>query len=226
MNKISKNIYKVISIITIIVYTWVYMFGYIKYLNYYFEYLGCDLQPDRENFFLGKLSATFIVLIPYLFYKGIKQIGSFFAFFIYFLLYIPTIVTLYYGVEGSIEHVFYLEFIFLFCMSLIFFTSNFYFKFPAIPSKINTKILIWVITAIITITMITYYGSNLKLVGFNEIYDLRKQNDTLQDNVLLRYLFVLLINAFIPLLFGIFLFTRNKLFLILGIASSIFHYMG
>lgn len=202
------------------------MFGYIKYLNFYFEYLGCDLQPEREDFFLGKFSTTVFAILPYLFFKGIKQIGSFFAFFIYFLLYIPTIVTLYYGIEGTIEHVFYLEFLFLLCMSLIFLTSNFYFKLPAIPSNINTKVLIWVISAIITITMVVYYGSNLKLVGFNEIYDLRKQNDTLQDNALLRYLFILLLNAFIPLLFGIFLFTRNKIFLFLGIASSIFHYMG
>ena len=75
-----------------LLYCLVYDFMFNHFVYHYFSYMNIDyIEMDSQQYILWLI----LSIVPFLSYKGIEEISSFFVFFLYLFVYIPFIHTLF-----------------------------------------------------------------------------------------------------------------------------------
>lgn len=204
--------------VKVIVWTLLFVFTYAwvhtNYLFVYFDYFG---YFNKNHSVFEFLFVLLIIILPVLFYRGIVKLSSFVALLFYILNYIPTILTLYFN-QNSIFYTSFYLLAFLCSMILLFITDRFNFNYDCLFNNISIKkIQNWsfqLITALITVCLVAKFWGNISFVNFEQIYDLRKQNNELLNGIM-GYLILWLSYGFYPVLivYGIY---NKKYFAILG----------
>ena len=122
------------NIILAIIYSLVFRYGYINFLNENFEYAGFTLiNTEFDRHFLLNL---FLAVMPIIFYRGLVRISSFFSIFIYLVLYIPIIFTFYLGLQRDIIQVDLINVLFSIGMIIIFQADKFYLNIKYVKTNL------------------------------------------------------------------------------------------
>ena len=210
-------------------YCIVYILCYILFLNRYAEYAGFTLYNTNIAFIV---LSVLIAAFPIRFHKECKSVSSFISIFIYVLLYVPIILTFEMGSGLPQLQIFGIQIIFMFCMILLLCADKFVVK-PAITLRFSTNkdvtILIFntvlVIAILLTLYVMWVYRGNMRLVSFNEVYELRAKNAELGTG-LFGYISSWLYTFFVPtcLVYG--LMNKKKRFIVFSCVSCVIIYMA
>lgn len=210
-----------------LVYSILFVYGYIDYLEPNYAYAGFAIIPERLEMTGFGLTTFILAVIPLLLYSGINYISSFICIFIYYILYVPIIFTLFLNSPFSVPDVLRVEILFCICMSLLFCADKIKFrKHIVLYSRINIYKLVYFLTILSTIYMLIIYRGSLKLVSFEDVYDLRSSNNELGGDIFTSYISSWLSNAFIPLTFVYGLFTSNKMYIWVATLACLVIYMA
>src|SRR5256885_14649872 len=168
------------------VYATTFILIYKYFLNPEFEYMHYYWM-DRG--FLPLVSATIICVIPALFYRGLKSISSFIAILIYTICYVPTVVTLQVALNRDFLEIFSVQFAVMVGMSLFFLADRIVpgRLFKAVKTKLTMRV-VDAVTLVFTAFVAYSYSGNMRLVNFEDVYDLREAASELQINVLVGYM--------------------------------------
>ncbi|RDI12183.1 hypothetical protein DEU42_104117 [Flavobacterium sp. AG291] len=210
-----------------IVYSILFFYGYIVFLEPNYGYAGFAIIPERMDMPWLGFFTYILVLVPLFFYSGINFISSFISIFIYYILYIPILFTLFLNMPFSVPDVVRVEILFCISMSLLFCADKIKFStYLILPSRINVYKLVYILTILCTVYMLFVYRNSLRLVSFADVYDLRSSNDELGGNFFTAYLSSWLSNAFIPLTFVYGLFASKRLYVWVATFACLVIYMA
>jgi len=188
------------------------MFSHFVY--HFFYYLNIDyieMNPIKYLFWL------ILSIVPFLAYKGIEEISSFFVFFLYLFIYIPFIHALFviYGLDTFTTYCYALV---MFVFFIIYFktgTNWCIFKNLVLYPSISLK-TIEIITFVLTAIFLIARHSSLHFVNiFTEndlLYDLRAKNALNAEGLgIINYIKGWLFGAFYPFLLVCFLKQRKRI---------------
>lgn len=203
------------------IYIVVFFLGYLLYMNGQFEYFGF-LFYDKT---IGWYIYTYVIsMFPILFYRKGK-LSSFLATIIYLTLYIPIIVFYTFFPEQVMNRHILVQ---MFCMlGMIMFFSISWIKFTKVY-RLNISLLgrysILIITVIMSLFLLFQFRNNIKFVNFDEVYDLRGENNVLSSGMV-AYIILWLTYFFMPYLLAYGLTVRNKYYFLMGCIPGLIIYM-
>lgn len=197
-----------------VIYCIIYDSLFMNFVYKFFYYMGVDyIVMNSQKFLLWILLST----IPFLFYKGIDTLASFFVLFLYIFVYIPFIHALFvmWGLSTFMVYSYALAAFFLF---VVYFSSGAnwcIFKQlvakPSIPFK-------WIefSTIFLSIVFIFFMRERLQFVNiFTQsqlLYELREKNaESSADFGLIFYLQGWLFGGFYPFLLVCYLRQKQRL---------------
>ena len=224
-----KNFFKKSYIIYIIgvIYAWVYYYGYIEFLNGYFDYAGFEIIDGRLQNDLFLLLTFSISILPLFLYRGIIKISSFLSVFIYYLLYIPIIFTFFFSLAGDVGFVILRQILFMIGMMIIFYADRFAFKKVIVfPTSFDIFKIVLFLCFAIAFYIAFVYRSNLQLVNFEEVYAQRSANQDFGNDNITGYLSVWLLNVLVPLCIVYSFFSKKKIYFIAGAFACLILYMA
>lgn len=206
------------SFLFIFLFHWIYLeylvevFGYANYLYYKRDFF--------EYFFVYLIS-----LIPLFFYNAKKSAASFASSLIYVLMYAPGQLMLLFMWKYSMMEYYVVSFFLFVSMSIIFLSTHFFFNLKSkfMPSK-NFELAIHVLSVIGLILILYSYGATMRLVGFDEVYDLRSEANQVSKGVIVDYTMIWLTFLSVPFYFSIFLIKKKYSFLFYGLGLSVLIY--
>lgn len=201
--------------------------GYMIFLNPFFGYAGFEVNETRLTNYLFMIYSFALSVLPIYFFRGVNTISAFICIFIFFLLYIPIQITYFIDFDGDDLYVAYLQFLYFIGMCLLFYADRVSFKTKIIlPSRINFfKVILW-LTILSTFYMIAKFGGSLKLVAFEDVYEQRSATSELGGDVFTAYISSWLAYMFIPVCLAYGLFSKKKIYIIVGLFASVIIYMA
>ena len=218
------------NIIAALIYSIVFDFIYVNYICAYFAYDGIHYSPigGTEHFFL-----IVQAVIPILFFRGYRNVASALSFFIYLLVYVPFIEVVHIaGFSDTITAAYGALFTIIMCA--FFYTDKIYLmKFVFLPAKGRKKAkfsprLFEIIVIILLLGALALNIHNIRFVNFfsdaESMYDMRAgyQEGT---SSLVHYLVAWLEHGFVPVLFVLYLASRQKIKAACAFAAFIVLYM-
>jgi len=213
------------NIILSLIYSLVFILGYIFFLNKYFEYMGFILLDNIDKRAL--IISILISIIPVYFYRGIKSPSSFIAVFIYFLLYIPIIITFALVLNQPYITNLCAQSMFMLGMCLIFFADRIVIKTRlSVNIRVNMFKVILILTVVSSIYMLIVYHGNLRLVSFDDVYEQRAANVALGRDIITSYLSSWLASVMIPICLTYSLFEKKKIYFIVGFFACLIIFMA
>lgn len=208
-------------------YSILFLWGYVFFLNFNFEYAGYEINSDRLSNSGFIIYTLVMCLIPLYFYTGVRAISSFICIFIYYLLYIPIQLTYFIDFDHEPFYVKYIQLLFLFGMSILFLADRVSFKKTLVlPANINYFKAILVLTLLSTFYMLIKYKGSLSFVAYEDVYDLRSMNSEIGADVFTSYISSWLAYMMIPVCFTYGLFSNNKNYIVVAIIASLTIYMS
>ena len=208
-------------------YSLLFYYGYIHYLNHYFAYAGFDLVKDRIENGTFEVITLLICIVPLFSYRSRHlAISNFLSVFVYYILYVPIIITFFLGLEETMGNIIGLEILFMLGMSLLFFASRFHLNVITFPSKLDLFKVILVLSILCSLYIAFTYRNNLKLVSFDKVYDQRFANEDLGSGVITRYLSTWLSKFMLPICLAFGLFSKKRVYFIVGTIGCIIIYMA
>ncbi len=208
------------NILYTIIYSILYIICYLEFLNPNFDYAGFEI--NHFSYFTINLSII-IILIPCLFIRSDLKLSTIISIFIYVLIYIPTIISFELMLKVGLMHVLTIQITFAVCMVLLFLSDRIVLSIPKLSVNVPFKIILFIII-LFSVYLLFKYRSNLQLVSFDKVYELRKDNNKLGDDLITRYLSSWLFNVFIPIALAYSLINRNKIYFIIGTLSCVVIY--
>lgn len=201
--------------------------GYMIFLNPFFGYAGFEVNESRLTNYSFMIYSFALSILPICLFRGVSTISAFICIFIFFLLYIPIQITFYIDYDGDDSYVAYLQFLYCFGMCLLFYADRVTFKTKiVIPSNIDFFKVLLIVTILSTLYMIVKFGSSLKLVAFEDVYEQRSATSELGADVFTAYISSWLAYMFIPVCLAYGLFSKKKIYIIVGLLASIIIYMA
>lgn len=208
-----------------LVYSLLFIAGYILFLNNHFQYAGFTLSDNTSNFSLA--ISIIISIIPIFFYRGLKAISSFIAICIYLLLYIPTILTFTLGLDETVSPGFIFQSAFMGGMSLLFLADRVNIeKLYSFPVEIDLFMVVRLLTIISGAIMVFYYRDYLNFVSFEDVYIQRFASVEVGRDLFMRYLSSWLSNFMIPVCLAYGLINRDKTYFIVGAFACLVIYLS
>ena len=206
-----------------VLYIWMYQYIHTHYLSGIWGYLGyLNNGIDFSNVILFYI----IGLIPIYFYSGLIKISSYFSILIYLLVYIPIVVTLSYNNTDILgfEKVLYYQVLLAIGM-IFFFVAD---KIPIIRTK-NLSFnfsMNWfhLFTLIVSVYLLVLFSGNIRLVGFDDAYQLRSENYEASDTIS-AYFTMWATYLIYPVYFSLGLVKNSKKYLFFGVLGHILIYM-
>lgn len=213
-----------ISLVTAILYVFIFRYIYTDYLVPLWGYFG---YYNNNSGSVEIIISNIFAVLPILFYSNKKVISNLISILIYILVYLPTIIMLqYYYTDFQLAIKYQL--VFLVGMTLFFLSDidsgkTIIYKTNYIP----IKFYLWV-GIIMLIFVVIYYGSSLRLVSFSKVYELRADNygAKLSRFPLIGYFILWISNFFRPLFLSIGLVYKKKGFIVIGVLMAILIYMA
>ena len=204
-----------------------YHFVYKNFVAFYYSYADINYQQVSDSVLLPLvIQAT----LPVLFFKGVKNISSFFSFFIYVLVYIPFVDSLYTcGLPSSTSLVYGV--VFFACMSMFFLTDNVFLAKKLVSDKhaVISFRTFELIVAILLFASLFVNRGNMTFVNFlddaSDLYERRAAYSSRLDMRVFYYIVLWLSHFLLPLLSVIYIKEKKYIKLILVIAASVLVYM-
>ncbi len=218
-NKIIRT--NLLSIITACVNIALFRYAYTSYLVPVWGYMGFQ---NNGTTLTQSAIVNLIVIFPILFYSTRKVISNFISVLLYCFAYVPIVIALdYYYADIFSVLPYYISL--AFGMTLFFLSDSIKEKKYSLTRYIPLKYYI-LIGIVLTLIVVAYYGpSNLKLVSFYDIYDLRSANAEFRANApLIGYFINWASKAFMPLFIGIGLIYKKRKLLYIGIGIAMLMY--
>lgn len=212
------------NLITAFLYLFIYRYIHTSFLVPVWGYFG--YYNNTYTFY--EVSVTnLIALFPILFYSVKKVASNFISVMIYSLVYLPTVITIQYHFTDYLSVIGY-QFAYMCAMILFFLVDKFSNK--KVVNKTNTISLnFWLFSGVaLALFVLFHYGPGaLKLVSFEEVYDLRNENYELKGNSFMIGYFVLWIGrVFLPLYMAIGLVYKKRSFIIIAVLMALLIYMA
>lgn len=203
-------------------YSFSFVIAYIYFLNFHQEYYGFVINRIMDY----RIIYTFMIsLIPLYFYNGYKSISSGIAIFIYILLYVPSIFTFYFSLKSDNYQEIYINVVFCFSMSLFFLVDKINLKTFRVKETIQ-PIHVLLMTSCLTLYVLFIYRNNLRIVGFEDVYDLRRENDVYGKSIVEIYLTAWLYNVMLPLCLTFGIMLQKKISFIIGMVGCFVMYIS
>jgi hypothetical protein len=207
-----------------LIYCLVYDFVFKNFIHYNFYYMGIDyieMNPLQYCLWLA------LSIIPFLSYKGVEEISSFFVFFLYLFVYIPFIHTLFI-ISGLETFTTYGYALVMFAFFVVYFktgTNWCIFKNLTLCPSISLK-TIEIITFLLTIIFIIAKHDSLHFVNIftqsDLMYEFRAENaENIEGLGLINYVKGWLYGAFYPFLLVCYIKQKKRI----GSISILFCYI-
>ena len=213
-----------VSLVTAILYVFIFRFIYTDYLVPLWGYFG---YYNNNSDGIRIITSNIFAVLPILCYSNKKVISNLISILIYILVYLPTIIMIqYYFVDFQLAIKYQL--VFLLGMTLFFLSDIDSGKVVILKKNyIPIKFYLWV-GIIMLLFVVIYYGSSLRLVSFSKIYELRVDNygAKLSRFPLIGYFILWISNFFRPLFLSIGLVYKKKEFVLIGVLMAILIYMA
>jgi hypothetical protein len=206
-------------------YAAAYIWCYVSFLHYHFEYVGYDLVR-RDGAFLA--SSIAIAVLPVVCYRGMRAVSSALAILIYFVLYVPIILTFAFGSSKAPDEIVLVQLTFLFGMALIFLSDVVIVKSP-FSWDLGWDLMPAVLMATIvsTLYMLFIYHGSLAFPSFGaDLYEQRFANDALGAGLVTRYLSSWLATVLVPLCLSYGLTAWKPRYVAVGTAACVIMYMA
>ena len=197
-----------------LLYCLVYDFMFNHFVYHYFSYMNIDyIEMDSQQYILWLI----LSIVPFLSYKGVEEISSFFVFFLYLFVYIPFIHTLFVisGINSSTASCYALIMFMFFILYFKTGTNWCIFKNLIIQPSISVRV-IEIITIILTVIFIIARYSTLHFVNIftqsDLMYELRAENAQNYEGLeIINYIKGWLFGAFYPFLLVCFLKQKKRI---------------
>lgn len=207
-----------------LIYCLVYDYIFKNFIHYNFYYMGIDyIEMNPLQYFLWLV----LSIVPFLSYKGVEEISSFFVFFLYIFVYIPFIHTLFVisGMETFTTCCYALV---MFAFFVVYFktgTNWCIFKNLALRPSISLK-AIEIITFLLTAIFIIARRDSLHFVNIftqsDLMYEFRAENaESIEGLGLINYVKGWLYGAFYPFLLVCYIKQKKRI----GSISILFCYI-
>lgn len=213
------------NIILAIIYSLVFRYGYINFLNENFEYAGFTLiNTEFDRHFLLNL---FLAVMPIIFYRGLVRISSFFSIFIYLVLYIPIIFTFYLGLQRDIIQVDLINVLFSIGMIIIFQADKFYLNINFVKTNLfNPYKVIYYFTIFSSLYILFIYRNNLNFVSFEDVYIQRFSNANIGTDFFTVYILSWLSYIMAPYCLAIGLICKKWNYIFIALTACLIIYMS
>ena len=205
----NKHVY-----ISTILYLLTFYYAYTDFLSPSFDYIGFEYN---DKGFFEVLFAFLIVFIPCLFYKEGK-ISSFIAIFIYVLLYIPIIFCFTFIPKEITFNNYEVQFSIFIGMNLLFIVERFKIQNTIrLNSLLFSPRFILFLTFLFSGLIMVIFRDNLKIVSFEDVYDLRENSTKVSgNNIFIDYISLWMLNFFMPACYAYGILYKKKIYIIAG----------
>lgn len=220
---ISKFSFIIVNVLLSVIYSSSFIFAYKAFLFPNFEYAGFTYQFRSEGFVA---LTVLIAALPVLIYRGYKAISSFICVFIYIILYIPIVITYGIGSKLDISQILSYQITFMVCMTILFFSDRINLGDTfLIKTNFNLFKMVLILTILGSFYMLFKYRSNIRLVSFAEVYELRSANEDLGGDFFTRYFSSWLSTVLIPLCLAFGIVGKRPVYFIVGSLCCLIFYM-
>jgi hypothetical protein len=201
-----------------------YIFAYRSFLHVNFDYAGFALF-ERTNWF--SLWSVLISILPIIFFSRIRALSSIIATLVYVILYMPIVLTFMMGSDRPEFELVKVHGALFFGMSLLFLADRINLKLEyRLRLNFNfTKIILW-LTLFVTVYLAIIYRSNLKLVGFSDVYEQRFANAEIGKDLITAYLSMWLQAFMVPICLAHGLTQRKKWYFLAGTLACLVTYLA
>lgn len=224
--KISQSYRSFLALIYISAYHWIY----VNYLNPVFEYAHYNYYPRA---LVWHVVSYFLTIAPVFFSSEKSTPANYGAAMLYVFCYAPGQLTISFLWSQSEISLFILQVALAVSMTALFISAKYkiiffknYQRHRVVTLSERTEFLIFVLTIISTATMISGDWSHMRLVGFDEVYDLRFQSRDAQVGGVSGYLILWITTCFIPFYAASGFLKKNPLRLSLAVILGLLTYMS
>lgn len=204
------------KIVSVIIYSLVFQYAWVKYCNSYFEYFGFSYHSITLN---ENIVLLVILVIPFLFYRGLLKISSFLSLFIYLFGYIPIVISLSISnFKSSFDPLNY-QLTFMICMILLFVCDKLP-EYNLVVFKWHKKFSYHTFIAIaffLTLYLIIVFRGKISLTSFADVYNVRFANNELIHSGINGYIIGWLDKCFFPLILISSFYTKNIKFFLFSV---------
>lgn len=208
-----------------LVYGALYVYGYVNIISPLFGYAGYDFFPKSWYIYAYTI---FMCTHPNYLIRNNKKYSSEYTITVFYLIfYFPVQLTLSLIWNGSLIELFFLQFNIYLSQIILIKASKTKLKLAFYSPKPKTiKILVLFFTLVSCAVLFANYGSSMRLVSFQDVYDLRLKNESVSRGALSNYSIMLLNYLFIPYFYANFFIKKNIQSLLIAILASLFIYMS
>lgn len=207
-------------VIYILCFDWMYK----SWLSTKYDYLGFEYHSVGISIFIvSHIIAWLPVLIIPL---KLSRPSILIYWFLFLMTYIPAVLLPVY-IKLNSESDLYILLVSL-LIGMIIIGSIYYFpvvKFKKINIESKSFILaVYILSALFIVYVLIIFKGKMQLVGLDEIYDLRFENDVLTNGNLVAYVILALGTCFFPLILAWGCVAKKYLMIFFGSAGQIFLY--
>ncbi|AWY01067.1 hypothetical protein A8139_20910 [Marinomonas primoryensis] len=206
-------------------YAVLFHYGYVEFSFHTFEYAG---YKYFDGSFFEYVTTYFFALLPSLFIRSYKRISYFGIVLIYIVIYVPAQLTIQFNLAEKLSDKFMLQFCLCLSFMIIFTLSkvnsvNLHQRDKKIDD--NFVYLIFVFNLIVIMFLIYKYHGHMRLVGFEDVYDLRFDTNSIKIPLLVSYFQMWMTYLFIPLFVAIGIQKKNYAYIFFAFSISILIYL-
>lgn len=214
--------------VTLVILTLIYLIAfdwmYISWLAVKFTYLGFEYhEPGLLLFLVSHIIAWLPALwIP----LRLIRPSVIIYWFLFLMTYIPAVLLPVYIRLSSVDDLYFLMLSLLAGMIII---GAIYFipvlKLPSLAlSEEKFLKIMYIVTGLLALYIIYVFKGRMRLVGLDDIYELRKDNDELLEGSMVGYAILAMGACFFPMLLALGLTCKNYRMLLSGALGLIFLY--
>jgi hypothetical protein len=208
-----------------LIYILGFHYAYVAYINPTFEYAHYDYLSFSNSALLG----TYVLaLLPIIAYRSSLEPAQALVALIYTLAYVPIQLSLLFTVEGDYGKLFGTQILLAFSMMVLFHVAKGR-KRHRHPSSLQFQpmdIFVGVATTLSLVLLVAANMNHMRLVSFEDVYDLRFEVATAFDSPFAGYLTTWLSYCFISYCYARGLVHRKWSLLFVGLISSVLLYMS
>ena len=223
MNKTLKISGHAISIITAILYIFVFRRVYEDCLVAVYGYYGYRL--DNTDI-AAQWITNFLAFFPIIFYQPKQKVSDFISIVIYVIVYVPTLISLqcyYPDYSFSVKY----QIAYLFAMCLFFLSSKLHRSSISFSNRHLLKVKPFLVFGILVFLLtIAIYNTRITLVSFETAYDIRESGGSLANSIpVFGYFYAWMPTVLSPIFVTVGCVRNNKTMIVLGFCMALLYFM-
>lgn len=206
-----------------LIYGVVFQYAYIAYINPVFEYASyLYFTPSVTSL----LFTYVLVATPVVAYRTSIAPAAYGAALIFALCYVPAELILLFNWQRSESELAVVQASVAASMAIILRASAFGANSAAIPVRPNRHLsaILGVLTAVSVVVFVLNYYQHMRLVSFEDVYDLRLETNQVDKGALVNYLTTWLSYCFLPFYFARGVLRKTPLDIGIGLVGSLLIY--